>query len=496
MGLMVLHNKEARFWLLLIVMVGSITAVITTTGLLSVTAVGVTGFFLGVLVIILFAHQPGTLIIVYLVALPVYTLTMAFLYQMTGSVALIRLLQPWKEVVAMLVLLLVLLQTLVRYRLPRPHLLDILVLVFFGLNLLYLVLPLGYSLSVRVYGFRANTFWVIIYWLGRLVPLSHSKQKWVLGLLVMIGVLAGLVTLIEIVSLPANWPVHIGLMEYLQDFFGTSPRGHYGLTWTFETATGLRRRSAFWANPLELASSTLITGMATLFILIRYQPRTWGRFWATVAFGLIVLSLLLSISRASLMAFTIQMFVTLFWLRKQKMTIFYLLIPLAGIVFLFSVANQQITSFIGDTVTFQNASSQGHLDSWVEGVEAIRQHPWGLGLGSSGHIGSRFGNQVGGENQFVILGVDIGLVGLGLYLLILLSAIWFSLRAFYRTQGVTQGLTFVAAAAKLGLLIPAFTSHIEVYVFAMFVTWWLVGFSVQQLVRVKGRKASLGEAHT
>ncbi|MCA9960200.1 MAG: hypothetical protein KC443_14260, partial [Anaerolineales bacterium] len=102
-------------------------------------------------------------------------------------------------------------------------------------------------------------------------------------------------------------------------------------------------------------------------------------------------------------------------------------------------------------------------------------------LGSSGHIGSRFGDQVGGENQFVILGVDLGLIGLGFYILILLSAIRSSLHAMRRTEGVTQGLAFVAAAAKLGLLIPTFTSHIEVYVFAMFITWWLVGFSVQQL---------------
>ncbi|MCA9978387.1 MAG: hypothetical protein KC413_21655, partial [Anaerolineales bacterium] len=339
-------NREKWVWLLLILVTGVVTAVAVLFNLLTFTTIGLTGLVVSLLILALFAYRPGSLLILYLLTLPAYTLTLAFLYHVTGSPLLINLLQPWKEVAALFVLSLVLLKALAMYRIPRLHLLDILTLFFLGLNLLYLILPWGPSVSIRLYGFRANTFWVIIYWLGRLVPLSRSQQKWVLGLLVAIGALTGLMTIVEVIALPLDWPIHIGLMDYLRDFSFFFPRGNYGLTWTFETATGLRRRSAFWANPLELASSTLITGMATLFVLFRYRAHTWGRFWTTIALGLVVLSLLLSVSRASLIAFVIQVLVASFWLRKPRLMLFYLFVLSIGVVLLLLVANQQVTAFI------------------------------------------------------------------------------------------------------------------------------------------------------
>jgi hypothetical protein len=482
---MALRNEEKRLWLLLVGVVAVVTAVTIQANLLPLTLISMVALLGIVLIVALLAHRPGLLFISYLLALPAYTLTLASVYRFTDSATLINLLQPWKEAAAILVLTLMLLQIVVTYRLPRLHPLDVLVLLFFGLNLLYLLLPWGDALDARLYGFRANTFWVIVYWLGRLVPLTRSQQKWILGLLATIGALTGLMVIVEILALPPDWPVHVGLMDYLRDFFGVSPRGHYGLTWTFETTTGLRRRSAFWANPLELASSTLITGVAALYLLFRYHPRTWGRFWSISALGLIVLSLFLSVSRASLIAFAIQMFVVSIWLRKPRLTLLYASAFSIGLVLLLSFAGERVTDFIWETVTFQNDSSQGHVRGWMEGAQAIWQQPWGLGLGSSGHVGNRFGDQVGGENQFVIIGVDLGVIGVALYSLILLSAIWFSLRAFYMTEGVTRGLVFVTAASRLALLIPTFTSHIEVYVFAMFTTWWLVGFAIQQLVAMQ-----------
>lgn len=437
--------------------------------------------FLGLFILSRILRTPGNLLVIYLLALPIYTISLSILYNYTGSQPFIKTIQPWKEVLAFLVLFIIVISILLKLKLKSFILLDYLIFLFLGLNVLYLIVPWGLDDLVRFYGIRANAFFTIIYLLGRFVPLSGRQQKIIFSLLVGIGALAGIVVIVEIVALPVDWPARIGLMKYLNAFFGIEPIGHYGLTWTFETSTAIRRYSAFFANPLELASSTLITGAAAFYAVFSYKPNTLGRLVSIASFVLIIISLLLAISRASLAAFIVLLPVMCIWLRKIRLALLFIIISVIGLVILLVFADPGLIEFTWETITFQNTSSQGHLDGWKHGVDSILASPFGIGLGTSGHIGSRFGTQVGGENQFIIIGVELGILGLILYISILSASIFYSLKAFQLTEGVTRGLCFVAAASKFGLLIPSFTSHIEVYIFAMFISWWLVGFSIQQL---------------
>ena len=437
--------------------------------------------FLGLLIISGLLRNPGNLLVIYLVGLPIYTISLSILYNYTGSHTLIKAIQPWKEVLAFLVLIIAGVGILLKFRFKSLILLDYLIFIYLSLNILYLIVPLGSDFLVRLYGMRANAFFVVIYLLGRFVPLTLRQQKIIFKSLVGIGALAGFVVIVEIVALPVDWPARIGLMKYLNAFFGIEPIGHYGLTWTFETSTAIRRYSAFFANPLELASSTIITGAAAFFAIFSFKRQTRGRLFSIISFILISLSLLLAISRASLVAFFILLPVMCIWLQKVRLGLFILLIAVIGIGGLLVFADPGLIEFTWETVSFQNTSSQGHLQGWIEGARAILEYPFGLGLGTSGHVGSRFGNQVGGENQFIIIGVELGILGMTLYISILILSIYYALRAFHITEGITKGLCFVAAASKFGLLIPTFTAHIEVYIFAMFISWWLVGFSIQQL---------------
>ncbi len=423
------------------------------------------------------------ILLFFLILLPPYQLSMALLFKYSQSVPLIEMVRPWKESIALLGLTLITLSFLLKLKIKQFHFFDKCILVFFFLNLLYLFVPWGQSFEARLYGLRANAFFVIIYFLGRYVPLSTKRQRQVLILIVGIGVSACLVAIFEIIALPNNWPVKVGVMDYLHEFYGVSPIGHYGLTWSFETATGLRRRSAFFANPLELASSTLLTGPAALYLVFYYRRKTWGHLLASIAFGMIVLSLLLTVSRASLMAFIIQLLVIVYWLKRPNFGMVMIATIFIGIIGIFIVGGSKIITFVSDTITFENPSSQGHLREWITGGEAILENPQGLGLGSSGHTGARFGMKVGGENQYVITGVDLGIFGLMLYIFILFLAIRYPFKAFHQTTGVTKALTFVTAVSQLGLLIPSFTSNIQIYIFITYITWWLVGFSIQILMK-------------
>jgi hypothetical protein len=461
-----------------------LVALATWSGYLAFALLGAFALSVGILLVIGLWRRPGTLLLIYILLLPAYVLSFALLFKVSQSERLVSLAQPWKEVLATAVLLILFVRIFLKARIGRFHTLDFLVLLYLALNILYLFVPWGPEFIVRLYGVRANAFFVLIYWLGRLVYFTPQQQKWVLRILIGVGVLAALGTIVEIIALPPNWPTWFGYAEYLRAFFNSEPTGNYGLAWTFETSTGLRRRSAFFANPLELASSVLITGAAALYWAYSYRPGTKGRWIGMFYFGLIVLSLLLSISRASLAAFVLQMFIASYWLKKNRFRQMFIAAGVMGAIVLFFFAGPALVEFVHETITFQNPSLRGHVTEWQEGA-IILERPWGLGVGSSGQTGDRFGDGVGGESQYIIILVQLGFVGLGLYLLILLMSVYYSLKAFHRTTGVTKGLAFIAASAKLGLLIPSFSSHIENYLFTMFISWWLVGFAVQQLTAVR-----------
>ena len=429
-------------------------------------------------------QAPGSLLLIYAAALPVYFLSLALLYQVSGSRNLIVAVQPWKEVLAVTVISFLLVGFLYRLRVPaRFHKLDLLVAFFLFLNMLYLLVPGSVDALTRLYGLRANAFFTLIYLLGRVVPLSKRVQRGVFAALILIGALGGIMAIIETLFLPPTWPVNLGYAGYLTDFLGQTPQGNYGLNWTFETATGLRRASAFFANPLELASSVLVTGMAAFYAMFYFRPHTTGRWAAAISWLLIAFSVVLSVSRASIMAFAFQSFAAAILLRRTKFALFLVGAGLIGFAAAIVYTGPQLVDLVTRTLTFENPSSQGHLLEWIEGATAVVHQPLGLGLGTSGPVGARSGVQVGGENQYVIVAVQLGILGLITYVALALGAIRYSWCAYRSTSGVTRALAFVAATAKLGLLIPAFTANIDSYLFVTYISWWLVGFSVQQLMK-------------
>ncbi len=451
---------------------------------------------IGALFLSLLWRTPGLLLLVYVLLLPINSLALAVIFKFSESRTLISFLQPWKEILAAVILLLLVVGVLLRMKIPsRIHKLDLLIALFFLLNLVYLLVPFGPDITAKLYGLRAGIFFIVVYALGRMIPLGLRLQKWIVIALMVIGALGGLLAIFEKVVLPPTWPVALGYPAYLLEFFGQHAKGHYGLTWTFETASGLRRSSAFFANPLDLATSTLITGVAALYTMFSYRPRTIGRLVSTICWLLIVVSLMLSVSRASIIAFGIQTIVAALWLGRTRFALLFIGIGVIGTLVVVIMVGPRLTNFIVETVQFQNPSSQGHLAAWIEGLRAMLDHPMGLGLGTSGQIGARFAQSVGGENQYVITGVQLGIIGFVTYLILQLSAIGYSLRAYRMIGGRAQTLAFIAAAGKFGLLFPAFTSNIDNYLFVTFVTWWLVGFSVQQLMaRSKAFKASVQSA--
>jgi hypothetical protein len=151
-----------------------------------------------------------------------------------------------------------------------------------------------------------------------------------------------------------------------------------------------------------------------------------------------------------------------------------------GIYVLF-FASEDMYYFVLDTLTFENSSSAGHVLEWLVALESMMANPLGIGLAMSGNAGSvSDALRVGGENQFLIYGVQLGWLGMGLYILLLGLGIYYCITVFYTsTYKSVARIAFVGGVVKFGLLLPLFTANVEIYTYVSWMTWWMVGFSVQ-----------------
>ena len=83
--------------------------------------------------------------------------------------------------------------------------------------------------------------------------------------------------------------------------------------------------------------------------------------------------------------------------------------------------------------------------------------------------------KVGGENQFLIFGVQMGLLMLIIYILILFKALKTGILTYYKSTGINKHLAFTVTLTKFGLILPLITANAELYLFVSLISWFLVG---------------------
>lgn len=430
--------------------------------------------------------RPARVFFAFLFLLPAYQLTLVVLYYFSRSSFLVSVVQPWKEILLVLGISLVMAHQAGRLHRIRMRPMDALMLCYFGLNVIYLIWPWDTPFVTRLYGFRSLAILVMVYFLGRIIPLSDRRQKQVLVAFLLLAIVSGVAAVIDALILPENWPAQIGLLNYLNRFsFGESGAQYtapYGLPWTFWTSTGQRRASGFFANPLDLAASIHLTGVASLVIALRAKPRTKMRMLASLGFLCAFIALLLSISRMSIAVFVLECLLATWLLHRFSITFSMVVLFAIGFV---AILFTPIGEFIVETVTLRNASLLGHLREWQAGFIAMMQAPLGMGPGVSGIVGARFGTQVGGENQYIIIGVQLGILGLLLYILLQYFAVRDAILLYNRSEGWTRSLALIVGVSRVGLALIAITANTELYLFSAYISWWLVGWMHQVPLRRK-----------
>jgi hypothetical protein len=419
--------------------------------------------------------------------LPIYITYLSLTYLNTRSEVLVTVFQALKDgVVGIALVVAILFQKKPAEYTFRPQSTDWLMGSFLIIAFCFLILPIGeVPFLTKASYFKGMLLPGLAYFLGRNTVFDERELSRFFSMIFIVAILAFAVNLMEQFVLQAHIQQHTGYALYNQVINDTYPTGNFGLSWTFETQALTKRLASFFADPLELASSVLL-GFAAGLIWFLTSKREEG-FPYLVVMLCSMGSLFFSSSRSAFGGFFIMLFFIAVVFKLYRLILFGFSLVTAFVIFVVFFASDDFYYFVIDTLTFQNASSVGHVVEWVIALESMIENPFGVGLAMSGNSGSVTDEvRIGGENQFLIYGVQLGFIGMFLYILILGFSISRSIRVFRGTENVmTARLAFTAAAVKTGLLFPLFTANAELFAYVNWITWWMVGYAMNEYSKIK-----------
>lgn len=422
----------------------------------------------------LFQHKPQYILRFFVFGLPIYITALSLLNQM-GLGGFMPLFQGFKELIVLATLGYLIYNQTSKLQMT---LIDQLVLAFFVYTSLYLFLPLGeYGFSQKLIALKSLSFFPLIYFTGRFIHPKLINLHVNFSYILIVSILAGMVLLLETLT-NVHLQTYTGYAEFFIRYFDTDPSGNFGLSWTFETSNGLKRFASFYASPLDLGVNTLFALAAILTLYtsnnFNFQLNKLGVIASIVS----MLSIFFALSRASFASYFLIVYVyAIITQKKQWLQIFYFFVVATSIVVLYYLEGD-IYDLIINTINFTDNSSAFHVLQWLEGLEAIVAKPLGLGLGMSGRVSGAVGDNIGGENQLIIIGVQSGIIAILLYVAIYIALIRFSIQQFNCKKGKIRKLALFVLLVKIGMIIPTFTANTESYVYTAYITWFCAGLLV------------------
>ena len=415
--------------------------------------------------------------------LPIYITTLSIAFNL-GLRDFIGIMQLCKE--ALIVTLLGFQVFTLKTRL-RLHIIDYAVIAYFCYTMAYALLPIGeQGLADRIIAFKSISFFPLIYFCGRLLDLKHLYLSKYFHFILYLALAAAAVVLVEYVTYQ-HFQTITGYADYHYYFYNFDATGSYGLTYTFEAEGGMKRFASFFANPLEHASATIlaVAVIAALYTAddLKIRLDTFG--WVVLAATQV--SIFLALSRSAFLSYFFMIYVYA-WMtgKRQILNMIHAAIVCGVLYFLFLLKNDDMQEFVISTLNFTNPSSVGHVLDWIEGITSMIRNPLGLGLGTSGRVGGSLGDKTGGENQFIIIGVQAGIIAMGIYLAIYIGLVKSAYKWFYRLKGKEKQLCLALLLMKIGFIIPFLTSELESSPYISFMTWFMSGMFIAVLAEKKG----------
>ncbi len=410
----------------------------------------------------------------FIFALPIY-ITALSTTMLFGFDKLIPFMQYAKE----LIIIITLIVLIVRIDAPiKFHLFDKLVFSYLLIVFIYAILPLGgLSLYQKLVAAKSISVFFLVYFIGRIIPYSKINLNKYLNYIIAVAIAAGVVVTIEY-FFDSHLQNYTGYTDLMFKFFNQASGGDYGLSWTFQTQNGLKRYASFYSMPLEHAASTLLSLAVIGALITRNDNKIIFNKLIIAAILATTVSVLFAVSRASIVSYFLMIYLyAIITLRIQFLKIIHYAIAIIITWFLFYIQGD-VYDFVINTINFTDSSSLSHLLAWGQSMESIVLNPLGIGLGASGNTANTFGGSVGGENEFLIIGVQVGIVAMFIYTFLYGYTIFLSWVSFKHGQGKLKKLALLIFLLKIGLLLPSLTSEAESYLYISYLTWFFTGYLI------------------
>lgn len=419
----------------------------------------------------------------FVVGLPLHNLVMAELWELGVRGVALDIVSAWKEA-----LLAVALGLVVWRQRGLPHkgtVTDSLALAYAAIVVLYALIPqdwLGGEASARgvLFGARHDLTPVAAFFLGRSLHFGRDELRRIALLIVATASAVVVWGLLDIYAVSLQFWRDSGAPGWFREQLGLDyGRGLSGLPENFVYNTGDER-------PLRRLVSTFLSPLATAYLLLVaiLAATTWrGSRWLSVLSGVLLVGLLFTYSRTTLAALLLALLVLAYALRTWWPVAAAAVLLATSFFFIraypdiapetrFTPSELKIQRAGGreeetseDPFSRRESSIDSHLDSLRDGIETVVEHPQGFGLGNAGVTAKRTGADIkAGESTYTELGVDLGLLGMLVFIAWNLSLLR---RTLPRAPWLGAAL---AAVLALGIQTDVIGVH-----WLAFVLWALAG---------------------
>jgi len=357
-------------------------------------------------------------------------------------------LSVWREAAVISIGFIVVIEILVKKRLPKLDALDFAIIGYFALAVIWIFFqaknPVQWGL-----GFRFDVLPFLFFMIVRQVEWGKEKAL----AKVAIGGAAIVIAfgLVHAIILPRDFLVNFGYSTYQGQY---QPEIAVSACQFLEHTKSVCRAISTFGGPTRYGVYLMVV-LGLLLPFLAYKSKY--RIYAGALAGLAILSAILTYSRSVWIGvFAMAAFAAFIFLRNKsvaeklkKHMRSFVIVACAALTVILVCGGFWIASELRDqnsflrTVLVRTSSSSEHLMLAKEGLNKTIQHPFGMGLGTAGPASVRFDKFLT-ENWFLQISVETGVIGLLIFLAILF---------FMSKNLLAKRLADERSLAKIGLFL-------------------------------------------
>ena len=138
-------------------------------------------------------------------------------------------------------------------------------------------------------------------------------------------------------------------------------------------------------------------------------------------------------------------------------------------------------------------SNDGHLESFIQGLQLMRDQPLGAGIGSTGSASLNSDKPLIIENQYLFIAHELGWIGLAIFLVLFGAILWLLWKIWFK-KGDWLVLAVLASGiglAIIGLVLPVWVDD------TVSVVWWgAAGFIIGQYGEIIKGESNYGQKNS